>query len=62
LKIERDEETGEARNREVGVTDNGRVLIVVWTLRRGRYRVVTAFDANRKTRALYGAWLKGDKK
>jgi hypothetical protein len=56
------EVTGEERIREVGVTDTGRVLIVVWTPRKGKRRPVTAFDANRKTHALYRAFLEGEKR
>jgi uncharacterized DUF497 family protein len=43
----------EKRVFELGHTNAGRVLNVVWTLREGLTRVVTAYDANRKTRAGY---------
>jgi len=37
---------GEDRYRSVGVTDLGRLLSVVWTVRRGKVRVITAFPAS----------------
>jgi uncharacterized DUF497 family protein len=36
---------GEDRYRSVGVTDGGRFLLAVWTIRDGRVRAVTAFPA-----------------
>jgi uncharacterized DUF497 family protein len=38
---------------ELGHTNAGRVLFVAWTPRGKLRRPVTAFDANRKTRAAY---------
>jgi len=37
---------GEERYRSVGLTDGGRLLLLVWTVRRGRIRAVTAFPAS----------------
>ena len=36
---------GEERYRSVGVTNRGRLLSVVWTLREDKVRAVTAFPA-----------------
>jgi uncharacterized protein len=36
---------GEERYRSVGLTNGGRFLTVVWTVRRGKVRAVTAFPA-----------------
>ncbi len=37
---------GEERYRSVGCTDGGRVLTVVWTIREGKVRAITAFPAS----------------
>jgi uncharacterized DUF497 family protein len=37
---------GEERYRSVGVTDGGRFLLVVWTVRDRKVRAVTAFTAS----------------
>jgi uncharacterized DUF497 family protein len=37
---------GEERYRSVGITDSGRFLVVIWTLRDGKVRAVTAFPAS----------------
>lgn len=36
----------EDRYRSVGVTDGGRLLSVVWTIRKGKVRGITAFPAS----------------
>jgi uncharacterized DUF497 family protein len=36
---------GEQRSRSLGLTDSGRLLVVIWTLRDGKVRAVTAFPA-----------------
>lgn len=41
-------ESGEERFRVIGMTHLGRMLIVVYTIRQGRIRAVTAFSASRK--------------
>ena len=41
------ERGGEARTRIIGVTRTGRILVVVFTERRERIRVVTAWPASR---------------
>ncbi len=53
LPIETEDRSGEERHTELGQTDTGRLLVVVWTWRRRRIRVVTAFPANRRWRALW---------
>ena len=35
----------EERYRSVGITDGGRLLSVVWTIRDGKVRAITAFPA-----------------
>jgi uncharacterized protein len=58
LPLVTDERGGEDRHTELGETEEGRLLLVVWTWRGRRIRVVTAFPANRKFRALW-ARVKG---
>jgi uncharacterized DUF497 family protein len=53
LPIETEERSGEERHTELGETAAGRLLVVVWTWRRQRIRVVTALPASRKWRALW---------
>ena len=53
LPLEIEERSGEDRHTELGETTEGRLLLVVWTWRRHRIRVVTAFPANRKWRTLW---------
>jgi uncharacterized DUF497 family protein len=48
-----DARSREVRILELGHTNAGRILFVAWTPRGKRRRPVTAFDANRKTRAAY---------
>jgi uncharacterized DUF497 family protein len=48
-----DARSGEERVLELGHTNTGRILFVAWTPRGRLKRPVTAFDANRKTRAAY---------
>jgi uncharacterized DUF497 family protein len=36
----------EERYRSVGLTNGGRFLLVVWTVRKGKVRAVTAFSAS----------------
>jgi uncharacterized DUF497 family protein len=47
-KIQDEERSGERRFADVGETESGRLLVVAWTWRRGKVRVVTAFPAKRK--------------
>jgi uncharacterized DUF497 family protein len=43
----------ERRYAIVGATESGRILFVVFTMRRGRVRIVTAYSAPRKARLRY---------
>ena len=45
---------GERRRAVIGVTDAGRLLYVVYTMRRGAIRTVTARNANARQRRRYG--------
>ena len=53
LPLESQERGGEERHTELGETVGGRLLVVVWTWRGRRIRVITAFPAHRKWRALW---------
>jgi len=53
LPLESEERGGEWRHTELGETEGGRLLLVVWTWRGQRIRIITAFPANRKWRALW---------
>ena len=53
LPLKSEERSGEDRHTELGETPAGRLLVVVWTWRQRKIRVVTAFPANRKWRALW---------
>ena len=44
---------GEERWVAVGVTNRGRFLVVVWTIRGSTIRVVTAFDADKRYQRAY---------
>jgi len=44
---------GEQRYRSVGMTDSGRLLIAIWTLRNGQVRAVTAFPAGATYKKLF---------
>ena len=59
LPLQTDERDGEERHTDVGETAGGRLLIVAWTWRRRTIRVVTAFPANRKWRALWRRLKRG---
>lgn len=53
LPVASEERGGEERHTELGQTAAGRLLVVVWTWRRRRVRVVTAFPASGKWRMLW---------
>lgn len=53
LDLEYQVEGGEERYRALGITDNGRILIVVWTIRNDKVRAVTAYPAGRSYAKLY---------
>jgi uncharacterized DUF497 family protein len=52
IEAESDERSGEELS-ELGHTNAGRILFVIWTPRGKRSRPVTAYDADPKTQALY---------
>ena len=43
----------EERYRSVGVTNTGRLLTVIWTIRNGRVRAITAFPAGVSERSVF---------
>ena len=45
LDIDADVVDDEERFRSVGLTNAGRLLSVLWTVRKGKFRAVTAFPA-----------------
>ena len=53
LGLEYQLESGEERYKSLGVTAKGRALIVVWTLREGKVRAVTAYPVGRSYEKLY---------
>ena len=53
VDLEYDEVNGEERFRSVGTTDAGRLLVVIWTVRDGRIRAVTAFPASASLKRLF---------
>lgn len=53
LDLEYETETGEERYKSLGATLRGRILVAVWTVRRGRVRAITAYPAAKRFRALY---------
>jgi predicted DNA binding CopG/RHH family protein/uncharacterized DUF497 family protein len=44
---------GEDRYRSIGLTDRGRLLTAVWTIRDGKIRAITAFPAGPAARKLF---------
>jgi uncharacterized protein len=46
----------EERLAQVGVTEQGRILVVISVMRADRIRVVTAFDAPRRHKLLFERW------
>jgi uncharacterized protein len=46
LELDFEKIDGEDRYRSVGITDRGRLLLVVWTPREEKIRAVTAFSAS----------------
>ena len=45
LDLDYETTDGEDRYRSVGVTNRGRFLLAVWTVRDGKVRAITAFPA-----------------
>lgn len=59
-KVEKRGVSQEERVSALGVTNEGRFLFVVFTVRTGRIRVVSARDMNRKERKIYHEKTKED--
>jgi uncharacterized DUF497 family protein len=59
LPLHTEEHGAEVRYTELGETAAGRILVVVWTWRRGKVRVVTAFPPNKRWKALWRKRKKG---
>ena len=53
LDLEYQTERGEPRYKSLGGTNQGRILIAVWTVREGRIRPITAYRASKPYRELY---------
>jgi len=53
LGLEYETETGEERYKLLGATRRGRVLVAIWTVRRGRVRAIAAYEAEKRLRAVY---------
>jgi len=58
LDLDYQTEDGEDRYKSLGVTDRGRVVMAVWTVRDFRIRAVTAYPASRQMRLLYHQLVK----
>ncbi len=48
---------GEQRTKVAAITDRGRILEMIYTVRRGRIRAVTAYPANKKKREAYRGYF-----
>jgi len=59
-KVEKRGVSQEERVSALGVTNEGRFLFVVFAIRRGRIRVVSARDMNKKERKIYDEKIKKD--
>jgi uncharacterized DUF497 family protein len=53
FELEYQAENGEERYKALGMTVQGRILVVVWTPRGGRVRPVTAYPANKMLREVF---------
>lgn len=60
IKVEKRGVSQEERLSALAVTNEGRFLFVVFTMRRGRTRVVSARDMNKKERKTYHEKIKKD--
>jgi uncharacterized DUF497 family protein len=57
-KVEKKGASQEERISALGVTNEGRFLFVVFIIRRGRIRVISARDMNKKERKIYHEKIK----
>jgi uncharacterized DUF497 family protein len=53
FELEYETDAGEERYKALGMTIQGRILVVVWTPREGRVRPVTAYPANKMLRETF---------
>jgi uncharacterized DUF497 family protein len=53
LDLEFQVENGEERYKAMGITQRGRILIVVWTPREGRVRPITGYTAGAVYKKLF---------
>ena len=53
VDVSNDDDSPEERQSELGATKAGRILHVTTTMRRGRLRVVTAFEPNARIKRYY---------
>ncbi len=58
LDLDYQTEGGEDRYKSLGMTERGRVIVAVWTVRDFRIRAVTAYPASRQMRLLYQQLVK----
>ena len=56
ILLEIETSRGEERTKAVGITASGRLLVVVFALRVGAIRPITAYDAGTRLEALYFAY------
>ena len=59
LDLEYQTESGEERFKSLGVTNEGRPLIAVWTTREGKVRAITAYPAGKSYEKLYRGKRRG---
>ena len=53
FELEYEVGNGEDRYKALGMTVQGRILVVVWTPREGRVRPVTAYPSNKRLREVF---------
>jgi uncharacterized DUF497 family protein len=53
LDLEHEPINNEERYRSVGLTNSGRLLTAVWTIRDGKVRAITAFPAGASDRKVF---------
>jgi uncharacterized DUF497 family protein len=58
LDLDYQTEGGEDQFKSLGLTDRGRAVVAVWTIRDFRIRAVTAYPATRQMRLLYQQLVK----
>lgn len=53
IELEYEDEDGEPRFKSLGRTNDGRILVLVWTIRSERVRAITAYNAGPSLRRLW---------